>query len=159
MPLRASGLPAERLELEITESLLLEDDPSIAMQLDALQDMGVGIAMDDFGTGFSSLGYLWKYNFDRIKIDRSFVSGLSDNSPRSMEIIETVVMLGKRLGMQVTAEGIETQGQVDALSGLGCDEFQGYFFGRPAGIQEQHSTVEGGPARLGERDRASRASS
>lgn len=132
--LSASGLPANRLELEITESLLLNDDTAIPFQIDAIQDMGVSIAMDDFGTGFSSLGYLWKYGFDRIKIDRSFVSGLVENSQRSREIIETVVMLGKRLGMQVTAEGVETQAQSDILSDLGCDVLQGFLYGRPAGI-------------------------
>jgi diguanylate cyclase (GGDEF)-like protein len=138
--LRASQLPAEKLELEITESVLLDADPAVALQIDSLQDMGVSIAMDDFGTGFSSLGYLWKFGFDRIKIDRSFVSGLNDNPERSLEIIESVVMLGKRLGMQVTAEGVETQEQSELLSELGCDVLQGYLYGRPAVMEAQQAT-------------------
>lgn len=129
-----SGLPAERLELEITESLLLEDTTRIALLIDALREMGVKIAMDDFGTGFSSLGYLWQFGFDRIKIDRSFVLGLENSPEKSKEIIETVVLLGKRLGMQVTAEGVETVGHCDLLSKLGCDVLQGFYFGRPAAL-------------------------
>ncbi|MCV3270236.1 putative bifunctional diguanylate cyclase/phosphodiesterase [Roseobacter sinensis] len=141
--LSASGLPADRLELEITESLLLDDDTTIGFQIDALQDMGVWIAMDDFGTGFSSLGYLWKYGFDRIKIDRSFVAGLSDNPERSLEIIETVIMLGRRLGIEVTAEGVETKAQCEMLSKLGCDVLQGFLFGAPAPIADPTESPDG----------------
>lgn len=135
--LSVSGLPPERLELEVTESLLLDDNTNVAFQIDALHEMGVSVAMDDFGTGFSSLGYLWKYGFDRIKIDRSFVSGLEDNPERSLEIIESVVLLGKRLGMQITAEGVETDAQSEVLSRLGCDVLQGYLYGRPATLETQ----------------------
>ena len=133
--LAESGLPSARLELEITESLLLDDNPDVSFQIDAMQEMGVSIAMDDFGTGFSSLGYLWRYGFNRIKIDRSFIVGLSHQSKRSMEIIESVVMLGKRLGMQVTAEGVETAEQSAILSSIGCDVLQGYYFGRPGPLR------------------------
>lgn len=132
--LAAAGLPANRLELEITESLLLDETSEIAHQIDRLQEIGVTIAMDDFGTGFSSLGYLWKYGFDRIKIDRSFVSGLDSDTERSLKIVETVILLGKRLGMQVTAEGVETQQQSDLLAELGCDVLQGFHFGRPSAL-------------------------
>ncbi len=129
--LSKSGLPANRLELEITESLLLGDDPVILYQIDALREMGISIAMDDFGTGYSSLGYLWRYGFDRIKIDQSFVSGLQNSPERSLEILESVVMLGKKLGMEVTAEGVETEEQSKILAKLGCDVLQGFKFGKP----------------------------
>ena len=130
--LKAAGLPPERLELEITESLLIDDQDGVAMIIDTLKDLGVSIAMDDFGTGFSSLSYLWKYGFDRIKIDKTFVQALEDNAERSTQLIDTVVMLGSRLGMNVTAEGIETADQAELLSSLGCDHLQGFYFGYPA---------------------------
>ncbi|SDY79159.1 putative bifunctional diguanylate cyclase/phosphodiesterase [Citreimonas salinaria] len=136
--LHESGLPAQRLELEITESLLLGDSRSVEMQIDALKEMGVGIAMDDFGTGFSSLSYLWKYGFDRIKIDRSFVGALDENPERARDIIETTVLLGQRLGMKITAEGVETAEQSALLTQLGCDVLQGYLYGRPGPIADFH---------------------
>lgn len=131
-----TGIESARIELEITESLLINDEPSVAFQIDALQEMGISIAMDDFGTGFSSLGYLWKYGFDRIKIDQSFVAGLGDGSERSLQIIETIVTLGQRLGMKITAEGVETEDQSAQLSELGCDVLQGYYYGRPSNLAE-----------------------
>ncbi len=132
--LRESGLPPHRLELEITESLLLDDDPSVAFQIDTLKEMGVSLAMDDFGTGFSSLGYLWRFGFDRLKVDRSFVAGLDKDPERSRQVIETILMLGSRLNMQVTAEGIETEEQSQILTELGCDILQGYLYGRPEAL-------------------------
>lgn len=134
--LKNTGFPAHRLELEITESLLLEDSMSVEMQIDSLREMGVRIAMDDFGTGFSSLSYLWKYGFDRLKIDRSFVAALDDSSERSREIIECVVMLGARLNMKITAEGVETAEQSKFLSDLGCDTLQGFLFGEAAPFRD-----------------------
>lgn len=139
--LKTSGLPAARLELEITESLLIEDQHGVAMRIDALKDLGVSVAMDDFGTGYSSLSYLWKYGFDRIKIDRSFVQGLEINHNRSIELIESIVLLGARLGMKVTAEGIENEEQAKLLSDLGCDHLQGYLFGRPAPLQNDATRI------------------
>jgi diguanylate cyclase (GGDEF)-like protein len=127
-----AGLPPERLELEITESLLIDDQDGMAMIIDTFKELGVSIAMDDFGTGYSSLSYLWKYGFDRIKIDKSFIQALEDNPERSTQLIDTVVMLGARLEMDVTAEGIETAEQADLLAKLGCDHLQGFYFGRPA---------------------------
>lgn len=127
-----ADFPANQLELEITESLLLEDSSSVEMQIDTLREMGVRIAMDDFGTGFSSLSYLWKYGFDRLKIDRSFVAALDENPERSREIIESVVMLGARLNMKITAEGVETSEQSKFLADLGCDTLQGFLYGKPA---------------------------
>ncbi|MEP2641601.1 bifunctional diguanylate cyclase/phosphodiesterase [Roseobacter sp.] len=140
--LEASGFPAAQLELEITESLLLDDSPMVALQIDSLKEMGVAIAMDDFGTGFSSLSYLWKYGFDRLKIDRSFVAALDDHSQASREIIETVVLLGERLGMNITAEGVETVEQARLLSDLGCDVLQGYYFGKPSYLCDQQEGLE-----------------
>ena len=118
-----------RLELEVTESLLMNDAESVSRQLDALKRLGISLAMDDFGTGFSSLGYLWKFGFDKLKIDRSFITGLGADEPRARKIIDSIVTLAHRLDMVVTAEGLETQGQVDILRGLNCDQFQGYLFG------------------------------
>ncbi len=129
--LEQAQLPANRLELELTESLLLEDSATSEIQIDALQELGVRVAMDDFGTGYSSLSYLWKYGFDRIKIDRSFISALEENPKKSVDIIRSIVLLGERLGMQVTAEGIETKEQALVLKKIGCDVLQGYYFGHP----------------------------
>lgn len=130
--LAASGLPPGRLELEITETVLLRNEREVQLQLDRLQELGVSIALDDFGTGFSSLGYLWKYGFDKLKIDRSFVSALDHSPERAAEIIETIILLGRRLGMKVTAEGIETDAQAQKLRDMGCDQLQGFLFGKPA---------------------------
>lgn len=134
--------PATRLELEITESLLLEDSPLVEIQIDTLKEMGVAIAMDDFGTGFSSLSYLWKYGFDRLKIDRSFVAALDECPERSREIIDTVVMLGARLNMKITAEGVETVEQSQLLSALGCDVLQGYLFGKASPLSALQTQLE-----------------
>ena len=136
------SFPAEQLELEITESLLLEDSNFIEHQIDSLREIGVRIAMDDFGTGFSSLSYLWKYGFDRLKIDRSFVAALDENSDRSREIIESVVLLGGRLNMKITAEGVETYTQSEFLKKLGCDTLQGYLYGGPAPFGETEAPGE-----------------
>ncbi|WP_227269381.1 putative bifunctional diguanylate cyclase/phosphodiesterase [Roseobacter weihaiensis] len=140
--LSASGFAAQQLELEITESLLQDDCAIIAMQIDTLKDMGVSIAMDDFGTGFSSLSYLWRYGFDRLKIDRSFVAALEADPVRSRKIIETVVMLCERLDMKVTAEGVENNAQSRLLSELGCDILQGYLFGKAAPLHRLQAEVE-----------------
>lgn len=139
--LQESGFAPHHLELEITESLLLEDSPSVAMQIDTLKEMGVAIAMDDFGTGFSSLSYLWKYGFDRLKIDQSFVAALEHHPVRSREIIETIVLLGEKLGIKITAEGVETAEQAEMLSAMGCDVLQGYHFGRASRMELAPSTA------------------
>ena len=133
--LRRSGLSPARLELEVTESLLLGEDINASYQIDALKEIGVRIAMDDFGTGFSSLSTLWRYGFDRIKIDKSFVAALNDAPERSRQLIDSIVLLGDRMGMKVTAEGIETDEQKTVLVSLGCDMLQGYYFGRPAPLR------------------------
>ena len=129
--LARTGLAPNRLELEVTESLLIENAESVGRQLSALRAVGVSIAMDDFGTGYSSLGYLWRYGFDKLKIDRTFVIGLDTDAARSKEIIDTIVVLAHRLDMTVTVEGIETETQAAAIADLDCDQLQGYLFGRP----------------------------
>ncbi len=130
--LAASGIKPAQLELEVTESMLIENADRVGAQLGELQKLGVSIAMDDFGTGYSSLGYLWQFGFDKLKIDRSFVAALDARDPRAREIIDTIIMLGHKLEMTVTAEGIETDYHASVLSELACDHFQGYLYGRPA---------------------------
>jgi diguanylate cyclase (GGDEF)-like protein len=125
-----SGLAADRLLLEITEGVFLHDGEQTEAVLNDLKAIGVRFAMDDFGTGYSSLSYIRKFPFDKIKIDQSFVRGLSDN-PESMAIVRAVTNLCRDLGMKTTAEGVETAEQADILAGLGCDTAQGYYFGRP----------------------------
>ena len=129
--LEETGLEPNRLELEITESLLLSDNESVMTELHTLKATGVGIVMDDFGTGYSSLSYLWRFPFDKIKIDQSFMLGL-DRSGRDAEtIVKTIIALGRELHMRVTVEGVETAKQVSFLDEVKGDQAQGFFFGRP----------------------------
>ena len=128
--LRQSGLTPQRLELEITETVILQDTDSALAVLHRLRALGVRIAMDDFGTGYSSLSYLRRFPFDKIKIDKSFIQNLQ-LGPGSIEIVRAVVGLGKALGMNVLAEGVETPEQLAILQTEGCDELQGYLFSRP----------------------------
>ena len=132
--LAESGLPVGRLELEITESVLLQEEPESRANLAQLKNLGVAIAMDDFGTGYSSLSSLHRFSFDKIKIDRSFVSDLADGSG-ALAIVRAVTSLASSLGMVVIAEGVETAEQLTRLRAEGCHEVQGYLFGppRPAG--------------------------
>ncbi|MBP0447398.1 EAL domain-containing protein [Roseomonas sp. SSH11] len=133
--LAESGLPPRRLELEVTERLLLEDTDAVLSKLQQLRAFGCSIAMDDFGTGYSSLGYLWRFPFDRIKIDRSFVSEMAYDA-KAAAIVDTVLSLGRALNLEVTAEGVETEHQAAALNALGCGEAQGYLLGRPRSATE-----------------------
>lgn len=135
------GLPAHKLELELTESILLSDEIGVSSKIGALQDHGVRVAMDDFGTGYSSLGYLWKYHFDKLKIDRSFLQGHDFDQDRYRDIIETIVHLGHKLGMKVTVEGVETQSQTHMLSKLSCDQYQGFYFARPMPAEQATALV------------------
>ena len=128
--LAASGLAPERLELEITESVLLDQTSGAIGVLESLHEMGVRVALDDFGTGYSSLSYLQRFDFDKVKIDRSFVSGLPD-SEGSAAIVRAIVGLGRSLKTRVTAEGVETFEQLLFLADEGCDEAQGYLFSQP----------------------------
>lgn len=128
-----SGLPAQRLELEITETVMLQDTETTLAILHQLRELGVRISMDDFGTGYSSLSYLRKFPFDKIKIDQSFIRDLPDGQD-AVAIIKAVAGLGKGLGMSTTAEGVENEGQLEKLRAEGCTEVQGWFFSeaRPA---------------------------
>ena len=128
--LGASGLPAHRLELEITETVLLNDTEATISTLNQLRDLGVQIAMDDFGTGYSSLGYLRKFPFDKIKIDQSFIQDLPQ-SPDSIAIVRAVASLGQALGISTTAEGVETEAQLRHLKEEKCTEAQGFLLGKP----------------------------
>jgi diguanylate cyclase (GGDEF)-like protein len=127
--LATSGLAPERLELEITESVLLDDSKTTLAMLFQLREMGVRIAMDDFGTGYSSLSYLQTFPFDKIKIDRSFVKDITQ-AAGSLNIVRAVATMAKGLGMQTTAEGVETQEQLEAVKAEGCTEMQGFLLSR-----------------------------
>jgi len=136
-----TGLPASRLELEITEALLLERTESVLATLHALRALGVRIAMDDFGTGYSSLSYLRSFPFDKIKIDQSFVRDVASD-PEAVAIVRAIVTLGGSLGMRVTAEGIEDEAAVGLLDAVGCNEGQGYFFSRPSRGEDVPAMLE-----------------
>jgi diguanylate cyclase (GGDEF)-like protein len=133
--LASSGLPAQRLELEITESVLLQDSAANMTMLHDLKALGVRISMDDFGTGYSSLSYLRSFPFDKIKIDQTFVRDILHDSD-ALAIIRAVLDLGASMGVTTTAEGVETLEQLNALRGQGCAEIQGYFISRPAPASE-----------------------
>jgi diguanylate cyclase (GGDEF)-like protein len=130
-----SGLPPSRLELELTESSLIEDNSEVYTVLKALRSQGVQISLDDFGTGFSSLSHLMRFDIDRIKIDRSFVSLLGTKA-NGAAIIGAIVALSRNLGVSTTAEGVETEYQRDFLAALGCTDLQGYFFSKPVPLRE-----------------------
>jgi diguanylate cyclase (GGDEF)-like protein/PAS domain S-box-containing protein len=127
--LKQTGLPARRLELEITETLLLEKSSEVLATLHALRSLGVRISMDDFGTGYSSLSYLRSFPFDKIKIDQSFVRDLASN-PDAQAIVRSIISLGKGLGVTITAEGVETEAELSCLRSEGCHEGQGFLFSR-----------------------------
>ncbi|MET0271201.1 MAG: EAL domain-containing protein [Sphingomonas sp.] len=134
--LSRSGLPPRRLEIEITESVFLEGEQTVLTLLHGLRAMGVRIALDDFGTGYSSLSYLRSFPFDKIKIDRSFVSPVADDSSAAA-IVRAIVDLATALHMETTAEGVETEAQLARLRSQGCSSIQGYLFSRP--LQASHA--------------------
>jgi diguanylate cyclase (GGDEF)-like protein len=139
--LQETGLEPKRLELEITETLLLGNTESIMSELQNLKAMGVAIVMDDFGTGYSSLNYLWRFPFDKIKIDRSFMQGF-DTARRDAEtVVKTIIGLGRELNMRVTVEGVETEKQAAFLAKADGDQAQGYYFGRPMPAAEVASHI------------------
>jgi diguanylate cyclase (GGDEF)-like protein len=144
--LASSGLSPDRLELEITETVLLQEDQQNLAMLHNLRDMGVSIALDDFGTGYASLSYLQTFPFDKIKIDKSFVGALGERSG-STAIIHAVVALGRDLGMTTTAEGVETRAQLEELRTIGCTEAQGQLLGPPRPVRElPHLFAQAKPA-------------
>ncbi|WP_299651970.1 bifunctional diguanylate cyclase/phosphodiesterase [uncultured Tateyamaria sp.] len=126
--------PATRLEVEITEGVLIDDVPATKFLLEELSDAGITIALDDFGTGYSSLSYVRALPLNRLKIDRSFVFGIEE--PEAQSIISTIVGLSERLNLEVVAEGVETQKGVEILGKLGCDVLQGYYFSRPLAAKD-----------------------
>ncbi|MEG3165756.1 EAL domain-containing protein [Sphingomonas sp. PB2P19] len=130
-----TGFPASRLEIEITESALFDNLPLAQSIIGSLKNQGIALALDDFGTGYSSLAHLRALPFDRIKIDRSFVTSILDN-PESAAIVNTIVRLGDSLNLPITAEGIEDSGVEARLRGIGCAKGQGYLYGRPLGVAQ-----------------------
>jgi len=130
-----SGLPAGRLELEITESVFMQDQEKYAMILKQLKDVGISVVLDDFGTGYSSLNYLTKFPFDKIKIDKSFTGGLTHRADCAA-VVASVLTLARGLDIEVTAEGVETQEQLDLLRIAGVDQVQGYLFALPCPASE-----------------------
>jgi len=141
--LEATGLAPNRLELEITEGLLLSDADSVMRQLADLKNLGVHIAMDDFGTGYSSLSYLWKFRFDKLKIDQSFTRALGTGDEHLASVIEAIVALARSLGMTITAEGVETEAQAEFLAQVGCHELQGFHLGRPMPLDQVAAEILG----------------
>ncbi len=133
---KETGLAPHRLELEITETLLLGNTEAIMAELQTLKAMGVAIVMDDFGTGYSSLSYLWRFPFDKIKIDRSFMQGFDGSGRDAETVVKTIIALGRELNMRVTVEGVETAKQAAFLDKADGDQAQGFFFGRPIPASE-----------------------
>ena len=144
MILSETDLPPTRLELEITEGVFLSNDEHVHEMIGSLKAIGLKLALDDFGTGYSSLSYLQRVPFDKIKIDRSFVSGASDPASRNAALIRAMVGLASDLKMQTTAEGVETQEELQLIRSLGCSLVQGYFFGRPMPPEEARELASKG---------------
>ena len=132
--LKETGLPPERLELEITESLLINDTEEVLGKLNRLRQLGVSIAMDDFGTGYSSLSYLARFPFSKVKIDRQFIRNMT-RDPAMRAIVKTIIALGKSLDVTITAEGVETQEQAAILREFGCPQVQGFLYGYPGAAE------------------------
>jgi diguanylate cyclase (GGDEF)-like protein/PAS domain S-box-containing protein len=136
-----AGLAAHRLELEITETLLLGNSEATMAELKKLKAMGVAIVMDDFGTGYSSLSYLWRFPFDKIKIDRSFMQAFDGSGRDAKTVVKTIIALGRELNMRVTVEGVENAQQAAFLDKADGDQAQGFFFGRPVPASEVNANI------------------
>jgi EAL domain-containing protein (putative c-di-GMP-specific phosphodiesterase class I) len=141
MQMHALGLPGEALVVEITEGLLLDTNAVVGEQLLALGDAGIKVSLDDFGTGYSSLAYLQKFDIDFIKIDQSFVRHLIPDST-DLALCKAIIVMAHALGMQVIAEGVETELQRELLAAAGCDYGQGYLFARPISAAEFETLVK-----------------
>ena len=139
--LAETGLAAHRLELEITEAVLLGNGDAVLAELNALRSIGVSVVMDDFGTGYSSLSYLWRFPFSKIKIDSSFAQACGNSGRNAETVMKTIVALGRELQMRVIVEGIETRGQAAIVDGIEADQVQGFYFGRPAPASEIAASV------------------
>lgn len=146
--LAANRLDPSRIDLEITESVLMADTGFALERLHQLRDMGLRISLDDFGTGYSSLSYLRMFPFHKIKIDQSFVRGIETDA-ESRAITQATLALAKLLGLRCTAEGVETLYQADFLSGHGCDELQGYLVGRPEPMEAMQHLIEAAAESVG----------
>jgi EAL domain-containing protein (putative c-di-GMP-specific phosphodiesterase class I) len=133
--LAASGLPARRLELEITETAIIHDEEATLVKISQLREMGVRISLDDFGTGYSSLSYLHRLPFDKIKIDQSFIKNVADDD-NSLAIVQAIALVAKTRNVITVAEGVETEQQRELLRMLGCSEMQGYLFSHPVPVQD-----------------------
>ena len=136
-----TGLPADRLEIEVTESVFLSDATVARTALESIMSLGCSVALDDFGTGYSSLGYLRTLRFSTIKVDRLFVQGAAQGNRESLAIIRAVVAMTESLGMTTTAEGVENADEAALIRGLGCTKIQGYYFGRPMAAREAISML------------------
>jgi len=145
--LEKTGLPAERLELEITESVWMADCENAMATLSRLRALGVRIALDDFGTGYASISYLLRFPFDKIKIDRSFVQGL-DHMAEANAVVHALIGLGRSIGMRASAEGVETPAQIEHLRKEGCEEVQGFYYGKPALAQQIWRILDNSHAHL-----------
>jgi EAL domain-containing protein (putative c-di-GMP-specific phosphodiesterase class I) len=130
--LAKSSLAPGRLHLEVAESVLLHDNAAVMRELGRLKTLGVAVVIDDFGTGYSSLRYLWRFPFDKIKIDASFMRGVEAGDESAAKIVRSIVALGHNLGMTVCMEGVESPAQAEFTRTVNCDEVQGFHFGRPA---------------------------
>ncbi|WP_281262039.1 EAL domain-containing protein [Azospirillum thermophilum] len=135
------GIPANCLELEVTESVLMDDSDVVTGTFGQLREMGVPLAIDDFGTGYSSFAYLKRFRVDKLKIDRSFVQGLDAGDTDCEAIAEAIISMARSLRMQTLAEGVETEAQASSLDRLGCDQMQGYLLGRPMPFDDFRSFV------------------
>jgi len=133
--LASGGIEPNRLELEITESVLIENTAANLATLKSLHDLGVRFVMDDFGTGYSSLSYLLSFPFSKIKIDRSFITGLPDKK-ESRAIVRAIADLARNLSMRVIAEGVETAQQLEQVRNLGCTDMQGFLYSPPRSAAE-----------------------
>jgi len=155
--LAGAGVEADRLELEITESVFLGDDTGTEAMFRSLKGIGVRLALDDFGTGYSSLGYLKRAPFDKIKIDQSFVRGATQPGSRNGAIIASIVSLAEALGMETTAEGVETLDELDLVRMLGCSHVQGYIYERPLSAENTASRLATGLIAIARGPRSARA--
>jgi EAL domain-containing protein (putative c-di-GMP-specific phosphodiesterase class I) len=141
--LQDTGLEPQYLELELTESVIMQEAEEAISTLLELKALGVQLSLDDFGTGYSSLNYLRRFPLDNLKIDRSFVKGITSN-PHDTTIVKTVIALAHSLNLKVIAEGVETEEQLAFLQAHDCDEMQGYFFSKPLPPEKLTSVLEAG---------------
>ena len=144
--LKETGFPADRLEIEVTETYLVSHPEQARRAIDSIRALGITVALDDFGVGYSSIGYLRSFAFDKLKLDRSLIANI-DRDPHAQRLVQATVALADALALSVTAEGVETEEEAAILRIAGCDAFQGFLFGRPAPAGELTALL-GADARL-----------